>query len=220
VGDARRRDLLLAALAFSAGAVDAVALIALSVFTAVMTGNLVLLGIAVGHAAVQSAVRSSIALIAYVVGVLAGARIVGAAASGELWPARATRALAVESALLAAFFVGWIAGGAQPEGAVAGALIGLSGLAMGLQATTTRSIAPGVSTTYVTGALTSLLSELSVLGNAGADAGRRGIIVLALLAGAVTGAVVLLGAPLLAPAVPLIVVGAVVIVAQRSTRAG
>ena len=218
MSDPGRRDLLLVALTFSAGAVDAVALIALNVFTAVMTGNLVLLGVAIGHAAVQNAVRSSIALTAYVVGVLAGARIVGATASGAVWPAHATRALAIEWALLAAFFVSWIAPGARPEGAAAGALIAVSGLAMGLQATTTRSIAPGLSTTYVTGTLTSLLSELSALGNVGADAARRGIIVLALLAGAVTGAIVLVGAPLFAPAVPLIAVGSVVVVAQRRFR--
>lgn len=206
-------------MAFSAGAVDAVALIALSVFTAVMTGNLVLLGIAIGHAAVQGAVRSAIAVIAYLVGVLAGARIVGATPTGAIWPLHATRALALEWALLAAFLVGWVAAGAQPEGAAAAALIGVSGLAMGLQATTTRIIAPGLSTTYVTGTLTTLVTELSVLGTAGADAARRGIIVLALLAGAVIGAVVLLWAPLAAPVIPLVVVGTVVVVARRSLHA-
>jgi uncharacterized membrane protein YoaK (UPF0700 family) len=219
VSDAGRRDLLLLALTFSAGAVDAVALVALNVFTAVMTGNIVLLGIAVGHVAVQSAVRSSIALMAYIVGVVAGARIVGATESGAVWPVRATRALAIEGVLLTAFFIGWVASGARPDGVFAGALIALSGLAMGLQATTTRSVAPGLSTTYVTGTLTTLVSELSVAGNVGADAARRGIIVLTLVAGAVTGAVVLAGVPLLAPAVPLIVVGLVVVVAQRGFRA-
>ena len=38
----RRRDLLLVALTFAAGSVDAVALLRLDVFTAVMTGNIAL----------------------------------------------------------------------------------------------------------------------------------------------------------------------------------
>lgn len=216
MGDARRRDLIVVALSFAAGAVDAVALIALGVFTAVMTGNIVLLGIAIGHGALQNAVRSSISLGAYVAGVVIGARIVGPTPGGAIWPVQATRALAIESALLAAFLAGWISTGAEPGAAAAAGLIALSGLAMGLQAVTTRSLGLGLSTTYITGTLTALLSELFAPGSAGADAARRGLILLALPAGAVTGAVVLVSAPMLAPAVPLVVVGGVVAVALRS----
>jgi uncharacterized membrane protein YoaK (UPF0700 family) len=215
VSDARRRDLIVVALSFAAGAVDAVALIALGVFTAVMTGNIVLLGVAIGHGALQSAVRSSISLAAYVIGVVVGARVVGRSPSGVIWPAQATRALTIEVTLLAAFFVGWIVTGAVPGAPAAAGLIALSGLAMGLQATTTRSLGLGVSTTYVTGTLTALLSDLFAPGSAGADAARRGLILLALPAGAVTGAVVLVSAPVLAPAIPLVVVGGVALVALR-----
>lgn len=220
MGDARRRDLLVVALSFAAGSIDAVALISLNVFTAVMTGNIVLLGIAIGHGALQNAVRSSISLLAYVLGVVVGARIVGATPSGAIWPGHATRALAIEWALQAAFLVGWIVTGATPGGAAAVALIAFSGLAMGLQATTTRSLGPGLSTTYITGTLTTLLSELSAAGSVGADAARRGLILLALPAGALVGAIALVVAPLVAPAVPLVVIGAVVAVALRTFPRG
>src|SRR6266702_1293591 len=80
VRELRRRDLLLVALTFAAGSVDAVALLRLDVFTAVMTGNIVLLGLAVGHGAFGNVLRSIVALVAYGVGVVAGARIVGAVA--------------------------------------------------------------------------------------------------------------------------------------------
>ena len=63
--DLRRRDFLLVALTFAAGSVDAVALLRLDVFTAVMTGNIVLLGLAVGQGAFANALRSVIALVAY-----------------------------------------------------------------------------------------------------------------------------------------------------------
>ena len=214
--DARRRDLIVIALSFAAGAVDAVALLAFGVFTAVMTGNIVLLGIAIGHGALQSAVRSSISLAAYVAGVVVGARIVGATPSGAIWPAHATRALALEWVLQAAFLVGWIVTGAEPGGGAAAGLIAVSGLAMGLQATTTRSLGLGLSTTYITGTLTTLLSELFAPGSAATDAARRGLVLLALPAGAVIGAVVFVSAPLLAPAVPRVVVGLVLTVALRS----
>lgn len=214
----RRRDLLLVALTFAAGAVDAVALLRLDVFTAVMTGNIVLLGLAVGQGAFRNALRSLLALIAYSVGVIAGARIVGAFALETHWSPKATAALAVEWALQAAFLVGWLLTETHPDGAGAGALIAFSGVAMGIQAATARALAPGMSTTYVTGTLTGLLSELSALGSVSGDRFRRASIVFALAAGAAAGALALSTVPAVAPAIPLVVVGAVVIVSATRFR--
>ena len=214
----RRRDLLLVALTFAAGSVDAVALLRLDVFTAVMTGNIVLLGLAVGQGSFGNALRSIIALVAYGVGVVVGARIVGAVVIETHWSRKVTRALAVEWVLQLAFLIGWFITGANPDGVSAAALIALSGVAMGIQAATARALAPGMSTTYVTGTLTGLLSELSALGSVSGDRRRRASIVVALALGAVAGALVLSAVPLLAPAIPLAVVGAVVLVAATRFR--
>ncbi len=214
----RRRDLLLVALTFAAGSVDAVALLRLDVFTAVMTGNIVLLGLAVGQGAFGNAIRSIVALVAYSVGVVVGARIVGAVAIETHWSPKVTRALAVESGLQLAFVVGWLLTGAHPDGASAATLIAFSGVAMGIQAATARALAPGMSTTYVTGTLTGLLSELSALGAVSGDRRRRASIVVALALGAVAGAFALSTVPLLAPAIPLAVVGAVALVAATRFR--
>ena len=214
----RRRDLLLVALTFAAGSVDAVALLRLDVFTAVMTGNIVLLGLAVGQGAFGNALRSLVALLAYGVGVVAGARIVGAVAIETHWSPNVTRALAVEWVLQAVFLLGWLVTGANPDGAGAATLIAFSGVAMGIQAATARALAPGMSTTYVTGTLTGLLSELSALGSVSEDRRRRASIVVALALGAVAGAFVLKTVPLLAPVIPLAVVGAVVLVAATRFR--
>jgi uncharacterized membrane protein YoaK (UPF0700 family) len=213
VRELRRRDLLLVALTFAAGSVDAVALLRLDVFTAVMTGNIVLLGLAVGQGAFANALRSVIALVAYGVGVAAGARIVGAVAIETHWSPKMTRALAIEWVLEAGFLIGWVLSGANPGGTSAATLIALSGLAMGIQAATARALSPGMSTTYVTGTLTGLLSELSALGAVSGDRRRRASIVVALALGAVAGAFALVAAPALAPAIPLAVVGGVVLVA-------
>jgi uncharacterized membrane protein YoaK (UPF0700 family) len=218
VRELRRRDFLLVALTFAAGSVDAVALLRLDVFTAVMTGNIVLLGLAVGQGAFGNALRSVVALIAYGVGVVVGARVVGAVAIETHWSPSVTRALALEWVLQAAFLIGWLITGANPDGVSAATLVALSGVAMGSQAATARALAPGMSTTYVTGTLTGLLSELSALGAVSGDRRRRASIVVALALGAVAGALALTVVPLLAPAIPLAVVGAVVLVAATRFR--
>jgi len=70
----------------------------------------------------------------------------------------------------------------------------------------------------VTGTLTALLSELSALGAIGPDAFRRAAIVVALGLGAVCGALVLVAAAVLAPALPLVVITGVVVVAATRFR--
>lgn len=213
--DLRSRDLVLVALTFAAGSVDAVALLRLDVFTAVMTGNIVLLGLAVGQGAFRNALRSLVALLAYAIGVIAGARIVGAVAVETDWSPKLTRALAVECAFQAAFLAGWLLTEANPGGAAAAVLIGFSGVAMGIQAATVRALAPGTSTTYITGTVTGLLSELSALGSVSGDSRRRVAIVAALALGAVAGAFALSTVPALAPAIPLVAVGTAVVMATR-----
>ena len=204
-----RRDLVLVALTFAAGSVDAVVFLRLEVFTAVMTGNIVFLGVAIGQGAVRNALRSLVALAAYATGVLIGSRLIGTVPRDTSWSPRLARALGLEWTLQAVFLAGWIVSAGAPDGFAAAALIACSGVAMGTQAAAARGLAPGMPTTYVTGTLTALLSELSALGGLGADWWRRAAIVLALGVGAVTGALVLVLAPLLAPAVPLVVVGVV-----------
>lgn len=206
------------ALTFAAGAVDAIVFLRLDVFTAVMTGNIVLLGLAIGQGAFRNALRSFVALAAYAGGVLGAARLVGAEAHDAVWRGHVTQAFAIETGLHAVFLGGWIASDARPDGLAAAALIAVSGVAMGIQAATARTLAPGLTTTYVTGTLTALLSELSALGAIGPDARRRAAIVLSLAFGAVAGAVALVTVPLVAPALPLAVIGIVVLVAATRFR--
>ena len=129
-----------------------------------------------------------------------------------------TRALAIEWVLQAAFLIGWLLTAARPDGVGAATLIAFSGVAMGIQAATARALAPGMSTTYVTGTLTGLLSELSALGSISGARRRRASIVVALALGAVAGAFALSTVPSVAPAIPLAVVGGVVLVAATRFR--
>src|SRR5215212_11643581 len=72
------RDAMLIMLSLAAGCVDAVGYLGLGqIFVANMTGNTVLLGLALGQAKGQAALRAVVALAGFIVGVGVGAVIVG-----------------------------------------------------------------------------------------------------------------------------------------------
>src|SRR3712207_7363631 len=75
---ATERDAMLVMLALAAGCVDAAGYSGLGqIFVANMTGNTVLLGLAIGQAEAQTALRAVVDLAGFVVGAAAGAAIVG-----------------------------------------------------------------------------------------------------------------------------------------------
>src|SRR5262245_48074699 len=88
------RESMLLALTFSAGSVDAISYLGLGhVFTAMMTGNTVLLGLALAQGESLAALRSIIALLGFAIGVFAGAIIVERESEPAEWPAAVTVAL-------------------------------------------------------------------------------------------------------------------------------
>lgn len=146
-----------AILAFTvaAGAVDAATYLGLGqVFTANMTGNTVLLAIAVAEGSGAAAARSGAALAGFCAGVALGA-LTRDPDERRPWPARVWVGLVLGLLALAGLGIGWGFAGARPAGGARYALIVASGIAMGLQSAATRA-APlsGVSTTYMTGTLT------------------------------------------------------------------
>jgi uncharacterized membrane protein YoaK (UPF0700 family) len=153
------RNEMLVALSLAAGCVDAVGYLGLGhVFVANMTGNTVLLGIAIGQWNGKAALRAGTALGGFICGVGLGAAITGPGKQDRIaWPPIVTVVLAIELLALAAFTGGWVYTGAEPDGAARFALISLASLAMGLQSTAVRRLGiPGVATTYITGTLTDL----------------------------------------------------------------
>jgi uncharacterized membrane protein YoaK (UPF0700 family) len=151
------RNGLLLLLACSAGAIDAISYLGLGrVFTANMTGNTVLLGLALVQVDTQEALRASLALIGFFGGGVLGAWIVEKGPPAGLWPR--TIALAVEWGFLVVFAVGWVYTGGKAETFAARApLIVLSALAMGVQSAAARRLeVSGIATTYITGTVTTL----------------------------------------------------------------
>src|SRR5205823_3879352 len=85
-GSGNHSDLLLVALTFGSGAVDAISFLGLGrVFTANMTGNIVILGLAVGIRAGAEVVRAATSLVAFTLGVLIASRLAHRFTSGASW---------------------------------------------------------------------------------------------------------------------------------------
>ncbi len=205
------------ALTVTTGAVDATCFLHLGrVFGSVVTGNLVLLGVAATRTSGELAVSAGVAIGGYAAGVLAGAPIArerdraGDQGLGA-WPGRVTACLAAELAVLAALCAGWDAAGGHPDRPAALLLLGLASGAMGMQGAAVRRLGQ-LSTTYLTGMLTGVLAAL-----AGAERSEgliRSVGVLAaIVAGAAAGAAASSLAPLLLPLVVMLPAGLVTVTA-------
>jgi uncharacterized membrane protein YoaK (UPF0700 family) len=155
------RESMFLVLAFSAGSVDAISYLGLGhVFTAMMTGNVVLLGLALAQGEVLAALRSIIALVGFGIGVFAGAIIVERESQPVEWPAAVTGAFVFETVILALFAaISFLSEGTRSG--VVYLLIILLAFAMGIQSAAVRRLGvPGIATTYITGTLTSLMFDL------------------------------------------------------------
>jgi uncharacterized membrane protein YoaK (UPF0700 family) len=156
------RDTLVVLLAFTAGCVDAVSYLGLGhIFTANMTGNTVLLGLALGQAQWLAALRSAVALAGYLAGAAGGALLIDRAPRRGLWPPAVTRICACELLLLAVLSVAGALLRAPTAAATVNLLIVLAAAAMGLQSVAVTALGiRGVTTTYITGTWTALMSGL------------------------------------------------------------
>jgi uncharacterized membrane protein YoaK (UPF0700 family) len=221
----QRATTLAIALTVVTGATDAISFLGLgAVFSSVMTGNLVLLGLSAGRPDGRLAVRVAIAIVGYALGTVVGSRIAGSPTPGRpTWPRRVSVALLLEMLAYAGFLAGWEASGAHPSGEAQLVLLAAAVLAMGVQSGAVRAVGvPGLSTTYLTGTLVAVLGELAN----GRGWGWRNVSILAgLIIGAAGGGALVVHAPGAAPALPvgvlaLVLVASVPLVFRRSTPEG
>lgn len=214
------RDLLVVVLAVTSGATDAIGFLALgSAFTSVMTGNLVLTGIAVADTDLTALALTLTAIGSFVLGAAVGARTAGTAAPGDpVWPRAVTVALGAELALVTAFAAGWWAWGSEPPEIAYLPLLGLNAAALGLQSSAIQRFGvSGLSTTYLTGTLTAVVIRL-VSGRPLREVAHSLWILLGLVAGAATATVLVTTTPVAVPVLQLGTLGLVLVVARRSAR--
>jgi uncharacterized membrane protein YoaK (UPF0700 family) len=210
------RDALLVALTFSAGAIDSISFLVLGkVFSAFMTGNIVFLGFELGGAAGPSTWRTIASIGAFGVGAALGARVVAPTAGAHaVWPRRVTAALAAGAVAQTAFLVLWLAVSGRPSSGSADALIAISALAMGLQTAAVFSLGVrAVFSTAATAAWTAFMGDVATWSQTRDERHRLASILVALFAGAVIGAVLVVNARAWAALLPLVISASVVAVA-------
>ncbi|HUJ35150.1 MAG TPA: YoaK family protein [Solirubrobacteraceae bacterium] len=184
-------SLTLLALTFSTGTVDAVSYLGLGhVFTANMTGNVVLLGFGLAGAGGLPIVAPIVSLAAFVVGSGFGGAL--ARRLADRHRTHVGYALGLETALLAGAAIVAAATHPHPSTFAGDATIALMAAAMGIRNATVRRLGvPDLTTTVLTMTLTALAAESTIAGGSGKGTLRRGSAVVAMLAGAVAGALML-----------------------------
>jgi uncharacterized membrane protein YoaK (UPF0700 family) len=176
------------------GLVDAVSYLSLGrVFTANMTGNIVLLAFATARVPGLSITRSLTALVLFLTGALLGGRIMARAGADSHFRF-ATRAFLLEVVALTAASlcaIGYEGNVVEPLVQPL-ALIALTGLAMGTRNAAVRKLAiPDLTTTVLTLTLTGIAADSSLAGGNNVRLARRIGSVLAMFSGAALGAVVI-----------------------------
>ena len=168
------------ALTFASGAADVTSFTRLgSVFTSVMTGNIVLWGLAVARGSLTLFSHTAVSIAGYITGVAAGDPDRAPRQDARDRPGRPAGGhviwvLRTELTLLAGFAVGWEMSGAAPAGWAQFGLLATLAAAMGMQSAAVNDMGLAqVSTTFLTGTLTGLVSSLVSPGKDTPDRLRR-----------------------------------------------
>lgn len=159
-----RKDWLILLLAWTSGCLDALSFLALGhVFVANMTGNTVLFGLAIAQGNWSAMLHSLCAMLGFSLGAVLSALLLerNYERSKGKWTPRVVVSLAIEGCLLLLFAIAWpLTKALSQENLLVYALIAVSGLAMGQQSATVVSLdIPGISTTYITGTITTLMTS-------------------------------------------------------------
>jgi uncharacterized membrane protein YoaK (UPF0700 family) len=191
-------------LTFTTGLVDAASYLGIGhVFTANMTGNIVLLGFGIAGAGGLPVIAPMVSLGAFLLG--AGAGGVLASRLSAHHPRHVASTLAIETVLVATAAVVAAAIHIRPNTVSGDVVIALLALAMGVRNATVRKIAvPDLTTTVLTMTLTGLAADSPLFGGSGKGSTRRTAAVVTMLTGAVAGGLLLktsLALPLAAAAV-------------------
>ncbi|CAN5190828.1 YoaK family protein [soil metagenome] len=200
---------LMLALTFSTGVIDAVGYLGLDkVFAGNMTGNVVILGMALVGAEGLPIIGPVLALVGFMIGAAIGGFFLRTSEPG--WNRRTTGLFGVVGLIMTVLAVILFVTEDDLPRALALTITGFLGGAMGLQAATARFIGvKDVTTVVVTSTITGLAADSRLAGGDGKSSLKRATAVAAILAGGAAGAGLLqwhLGAGLILAAVITIVV--------------
>jgi uncharacterized membrane protein YoaK (UPF0700 family) len=182
---------LMLALTFSTGVVDAVGYLGLDrVFTGNMTGNVVILGMALAGADGLPIVGPIIALLSFMLGAVIAGRVLRPVKDG--WTARSTGLLTTVAVIMVALAVTLIIYGATPPQPQEYIVTMFLAIGMGMQAGTARHLGvKDVTTVVVTSTITGFAADSRLAGGKGQPWFRRGAAILLIAVGAGVGALLL-----------------------------
>lgn len=182
---------LMLTLTFTTGIVDAIGYLGLDrVFTGNMTGNVVILGMALVGADDLPILGPALALLGFMAGAALGGRVLRRA--DRAWTGLTTWLFLGVGVVTLGLAVVLFVVGADPARPVGVAVTTLLGGAMGTQAATARFIAvKDVTTVVVTSTITGLAADSVLGGGHGTGSLRRTSAVVLILAGAAVGAALL-----------------------------
>jgi uncharacterized membrane protein YoaK (UPF0700 family) len=208
--------LIAIALTFGSGATDVASFTRLGgVFTSVMTGNIVLWGLSAAQRSVTLFAHTAVSIAGYIAGVACGTWVAhgfkmhGSAKPEEanrdsVLPAHVSWSLFTELVLLAGLTVGWEVTGGRPAGSVQYVLLAVTAAAMGVQSSSVNEMGlTNVSTTFLTGTLTGLVSSLARPGQGTKHGARRIGVLIGLATGALLSGLLVATAPRVVPVLPL-----------------
>ena len=156
------RDYRVVLLTVTSGAVNAVSFLALGkVFSSIITGNLVLIGVAVTTHSSTEAVHAGLGIAGYTAGVLVAAPLAARRSDqAGAWPRSVTATLVAELIVLAGFCLGWEFSSGSPHDGGQLALLIVAAAAMGMQSAAVRRLGQ-MSSTYLTSTLLGVLAGLA-----------------------------------------------------------
>ena len=211
--------LIAIALTFGSGATDVASFTRMGgVFTSVMTGNIVLWGLSAAQRSVSLFAHTAVSIAGYIAGVAGGTWVAhGFKVSGNGKPEEANResvlpahvswSLFAELVLLAGLAAGWEATGGRPAGWTEFVLLAVTAAAMGMQSSSVNEMGlTNVSTTFLTGTLTGLVSSLAKPGQGMQHGARRIGVLIGLATGALLCGLLVATAPRVVPVLPLVAV--------------
>lgn len=191
---------------FATGIADAIGYLGFDhIFTANMTGNVIILGMGLAGNDGLPVAGPIIALAAFFIGALASGRLLHRIGKG--WSRPVALMFLVEAAALCTAGIALIMIPIEPRSGAMYAFTAITACALGCQAAAARKIGvKDVTTVVVTSTITGLASESRLAGGDGARSARKALAVLSIACGAVVGGILhrfgaswLAGAPFAGP---------------------
>jgi uncharacterized membrane protein YoaK (UPF0700 family) len=211
-------------LSWVAGVMDALSYVRAKVFTANMTGNSVILGLAAAGPERARAFHCLLAILAFSLGVLLGAVLLAGRARASDWSNELKLGLTWELPFVVAFSVLWAIFPVDGPSWSLPLLVAAAGSALGLQSVAVRQLhISGVVTTFITGTITNAITSFVRRRDQRWDNQQPqptlllGLVGIYIAAAAAGGFLAVLGSPL-APLLALVALAIVLIRSHRSAR--